>query len=226
MPEIILILEPDAGRLTAETSAATVQETAQIKNLFGQGTALNCARPAASANKIVETDSNAFDDEPDKKTINLFRIYHCSTVDGPGRRSVIQVAGCSLRCAGCYVPETHDPANGARVSIAWLVEQMNRRRAEHDGVTILGGEPFDQTASLQQLVSKLKANGFHLVIYTGRTLEELLARKCRMTDEVLSKADVLIDGAFVKSLARNAGEYRGSSNQRIVESPLVRKNNS
>lgn len=221
MPEITFILEPDSGRATAETSAATIQETAQIKSLFGLGTALNCGRPAAAAKTNGKSESVSSFAQPDTETIRLFRLYYRSTVDGPGRRIVIQTMGCSVLCPGCYVPETHDPAGGASVSLDWIVEQTNKRRAEHDGVTILGGEPFDQTASLHRLVSKLKANNFHLVIYTGRTLENLLGRKCRLTNEILSNTDVLIDGAFVKILARGAGEYRGSSNQRIIENPLA-----
>ncbi len=222
MPKITFILEPDAGLVTVESSSAAAAENNELRRLLGQGSALNCARPPQSNEiKIDSGAQNAFD--ADQPSIRLYRLYHRSTVDGPGRRSVVQVAGCSLRCAGCYVPETHDPNGGASVSIDWIVEQINEQRADHDGVTILGGEPFDQPTSLNRLVERLKAENYHVAIYTGYTLERLLAQNDRNVNQILTHADLLIDGAFERELARGAGEYRGSSNQQIIFKPFAEK---
>ncbi|NJM51934.1 MAG: radical SAM protein [Blastocatellia bacterium] len=87
----------------------------------------------------------------------------------------------------------------------------------------MGGEPFDQPESLLHLVEKLKTKGCHLVIYSGYTLEILLERKSEIINRILAKTDLLIDGAFVRELAERAGEYRGSSNQRLILHPILRK---
>ena len=91
-----------------------------------------------------------------------------------------------------------------------------------DGVTILGGEPFLQAEGLLALVQSLKQPGQHLTIYSGYTLEQLLARAdADVVRNILALADVLIDGPFVKALAEGAGQWRGSTNQRVIFHPLT-----
>ena len=101
--------------------------------------------------------------------------------------------------------------------------EIEKRSGEHDGVTVLGGEPFDQIESLEILVKKLKTKSFHLTIYTGYTLEYLLAHKVERVSRILAETDLLIDGAFKRDLTANVGEYRGSSNQRLIFYPMRRR---
>lgn len=226
MAEIVFILEPDAGRVTVESSQADVGINKTIQKDLGTASVLNCARPQPEDQKpYADTISAESQNGSQRDSIYLYRIYHRSTVDGPGRRSVVQVAGCSIRCAGCYVPETHERASGALTSIERIVSEIDKRSGEHDGVTILGGEPFDQPESLRILVEKLKAKGYHLVIYSGYTLESLLARESKSVNRVLAATDLLVDGGFVRELASGAGEYRGSRNQRLIFHPISRQKN-
>lgn len=224
MSEIVFILEPDTGRVTVESSQANAKIAREINKDLGAGSVINCARPKLELEKSpIKTIGEQSETEAPNESIYLYRIYHHSTVDGPGRRSVVQVAGCSIRCAGCYVPETHERTNGKLTSISDIVVEIDKKSGEHDGVSILGGEPFDQPESLQILVEKLKAKNYHLVIYSGYTLETLLARGQESVNRILSNTDLLIDGAFVRELASNAGEYRGSSNQRLILHPISRR---
>lgn len=224
MAEIVFIIEPDTGRVTVESSQASANIAKEISRDLGQGINLNCARPKTEIEKSSsETEFQQLETDLSTDSIYLYRIYHYSTVDGPGRRSVVQVAGCSIRCAGCYVPETHERANGLLTSIKKIVAEIDKKSGEHDGVTILGGEPFDQPESLQILVEKLKAKKYHLVIYSGYTLENLLARKSESVNQILAKTDLLIDGAFQRDLSTDAGEYRGSSNQRLIFHPISKR---
>lgn len=226
MAEIVFILEPDTGRVTVESSQADAKIAKEISKDLGQGSVVNCARPNIENDKFsVETDSQKSETISSTESIYLYRIYHGSTVDGPGRRIVIQVAGCSIRCAGCYVPETHERTNGKLTQIAEIVNEVEKRSGEHDGVTILGGEPFDQPESLKILVEKLKSRNYHLVIYSGYTLESLLVRKSEIINRILAKTDLLVDGSFQRELASNAGEYRGSSNQRLILHSISRQKN-
>jgi anaerobic ribonucleoside-triphosphate reductase activating protein len=213
MAEIVFILEPDTGRVTVESSNADATIAREISKDLGQGTVVNCARPNAA--NFAESSAEVPIQISQTERVYLYRIYHHSTVDGPGRRSVIQFAGCSIRCSGCYVPETHERENGRLVSIAEIVTVIGKISGEHDGVTVLGGEPFDQTEGLEILVEKLKSKGF--------TLESLLARNSKSINRILSLTDLLIDGAFDRALAKNAGEYRGSSNQRLILYPISRR---
>lgn len=226
MAEIVFILEPDTGRVTVESSQASAKIAKEISQDLGQGINLNCARPNTEFGKSSgKTDSQKSETISVKESIYLYRIYHHSTVDGPGRRSVIQVAGCSIRCPGCYVPETHEREIGTLTSIKKIVEEIDEKSGEHDGVTILGGEPFDQPESLQILVERVKAKNYHLVIYSGYTLENLLKRESEIINRILAKTDLLIDGSFQRELASNAGEYRGSNNQRLIFHPTSRQKN-
>ena len=221
MAEIVFILEPDTGRVTVESSNADAIVAKEISKDLGQGTIINCARTNVANN--AQSFAEAKTQISRTRQVYLYRIYHHSTVDGPGRRSVIQFAGCSIRCSGCYVPETHERENGKLVSIMKIVAEIKKRSGEHDGVTILGGEPFDQTEGLELLVTNLKSEGFHLTIYTGFTLENLLARNSVRVNRILRLTYLLIDGGFDRTLTKNVGEYRGSSNQRLIYYPITRQ---
>ena len=215
MAEITLVLEPDNGQLTIETSSLGARKLTEFKAFLGQGSVLNCARPIGEKEQngqIAQSPHRAAE-----FSLYVYRIYHGSTVDGPGRRSVIQLAGCSICCPGCYVPETHERKNGQEMPLGQIVEEIEAARLEHDGVTILGGEPFDQPSGLAELTNRLKRLDHHLTIYTGYTLESLQARRSIEVDRSLEAADLLIDGEFRRELTDQAGEYRGSRNQRIID---------
>ncbi len=216
--EIIFIIEPDAGMLTVEVSNVPTLMIADLESDCGKATGVNCGRPAPKSNTIRDSfmDNAKGSKSPDNRAIWLYRLYHNSVVDGPGRRSVIQVAGCSIRCKGCYVPETHDRQNGTYVSIISIVDEIVSKRNEHDGVTILGGEPFDQSGPIAEIVSRLNRQNLHITIYSGYTLETLITRKDSSTDYILTHSDLLIDGPFIYQASHKAGEYRGSRNQRIL----------
>jgi anaerobic ribonucleoside-triphosphate reductase activating protein len=89
-------------------------------------------------------------------------------------------------------------------------------------VTILGGEPFDQSRPVAELVFRLKRHGLHVTIYSGYTIEALIQRKDPNIDFILTHKDLLIDGPFVRQLGNNAGEFRGSRNQRFIGNATIR----
>jgi anaerobic ribonucleoside-triphosphate reductase activating protein len=118
------------------------------------------------------------------------------------------------------VPETHDPQSGVTLTIGETVDLLlDQQGAPRDGITILGGEPFLQPEGLAALLSALKERELHVTLYTGYTLEALRAQKESAVNEALALADILIDGPFIAQLSRHAGEWRGSSNQRIIYQP-------
>ena len=218
--ELVFILEPDFGRVTVEISQAPARAVDDLAHDLGTRVNINCAKPAEKWGRTMPLFSGQCKaprrTESDEVSIWLYRLYHQSTVDGPGRRSVVQVSGCSIRCPGCFVPQTHELENGSEVPIASIVNEIVANRAIHDGVTILGGEPFDQPGSVAELVSRLKHHNLDITIYSGYKIEALIARKDPSTDYILTHVDILIDGPFLYEDASRAGEYRGSKNQRLM----------
>ena len=162
-----------------------------------------CARPLAYADLPVSTG----------KELRVHAIWHGDVTSGPGRRSVIQVQGCPIKCPSCYVPQTHDAATGVPLAVSDILPELLADE-NRDGVTILGGEPFAQAEGVLKLVRILRLLGVHITIYSGFTLEALLKRP--VAREILDRVQVLVDGPYVAALAEGAGEWVGSTNQRII----------
>lgn len=88
-----------------------------------------------------------------------------------------------------------------------------------DGVSILGGEPFQQPDGLLALVRALRARGCpHILCYSGFTYEALRRRAARRPaiGAVLDAIHMLVDGPYVEALAGDAGPWTGSGNQRVL----------
>ncbi|QQS33037.1 MAG: radical SAM protein [Acidobacteriota bacterium] len=216
--EVVFVLEPDAGTVTIEISQASKQTVDDLSRDLGKRVNLNCAKPAEQETylPVLKPESKVDQLHSNPLSIWLYRLYHNSVVDGPGRRSVIQVSGCSIQCKHCFIPETHERENGKFVSISSIVDEIVMEREWHDGVTILGGEPFDQPESVAELVSRLKNHGLHVTVYSGFTIEQLSERRLPSIDYILTHIDLLIDGPYMVGLRGGAGEYRGSRNQKII----------
>ncbi len=141
-----------------------------------------------------------------------------SIVDGPGIRYVIFTQGCSHKCFGCHNPHTHDYSGGDLVDTQDIYDDIIKNPLLK-GVTISGGEPFDQAKELAKLASKLKGKDYDIISYTGYKYEYLY----KMTDEnnayieLLKNTDILVDGKFEISLKNDMLNFRGSENQRIID---------
>jgi anaerobic ribonucleoside-triphosphate reductase activating protein len=104
--------------------------------------------------------------------------------------------------------------------VARIAELLLDSKFERDGVSILGGEPFQQPDALLALVRELRSRGCpHIVCYSGYTLEALRKKAVLQpaVNSILSEIDILIDGAFVESQSSSAGAWTGSGNQRVIE---------
>lgn len=145
-------------------------------------------------------------------------IQEDSIVDGEGIRSVIWFQGCSHNCLGCHNPETHDFKSGFEVSISKVKEMIDNLEYQ-SGVTFSGGDPMMQVEALEELAKHVHERGMNVWCYTGYTFEELLelAKKNSHYLEVLKNIDVLVDGRFVLVLKSFDVQFRGSSNQRIID---------
>jgi anaerobic ribonucleoside-triphosphate reductase activating protein len=144
-----------------------------------------------------------------------------SIVDGPGLRFSVFVQGCSHHCPGCHNPESQPSQGGYLCETQQLVEEIKKNKLIH-GVTLTGGEPFEQTEGMLELARELRAEGFNLWIYSGYLFEDLMQGNPHpKAPELLALCDVLVDGPFVQALSSYELKWKGSSNQRVINIPAT-----
>lgn len=85
-----------------------------------------------------------------------------------------------------------------------------------EGITILGGEPFQQPEALAALTTKAWKQGLTTIVFTGYTHEELKSAHNPLWDEALSHTDVLIDGPYIEQQRSFSRPLAGSDNQRFI----------
>lgn len=140
------------------------------------------------------------------------RILYPVTALGPGNRIALWVAGCSRQCKGCANPELWTRHPYQQITPNRLSTYVNGLSDKPiDGITITGGEPFDQAQELAVFLEGLKVPG-DVLVFTGYNIEEL---KDARYQSFLNKIDVLIDGAYVEEQNDNQAALRGSLNQSI-----------
>lgn len=139
--------------------------------------------------------------------------------EGPGRRSALWVQGCGVRCPGCFNPHLWAD-RGARTGVAeelaadWVSRALG---AGACGVTLLGGEPFDQAAPLVTVARAFHDAGLSVMTFTGYTLGALERWSEHRADiaELLAETDLLCDGPYLRDLPDDARPWIGSRNQSI-----------
>ncbi len=148
-------------------------------------------------------------------TIQLHSFEPYSQVNGPGTRAVFWFQGCTLNCPDCYNPDTHPPLEQPH-AVGALVARLADLNIE--GVTISGGEPFQQMEGLLALLQAIKTGLPHLsvVLFTGYSPNEWLSRL--PNDEAVATifdcVDVVIAGRYNRQQRRAAG-LRASANKQF-----------
>lgn len=166
--------------------------------------------------------------------MNYAGIKYCDVANGPGCRTVLFVSGCRNACDGCFQPQTWDFGYGELFDERVQKEVIDSLEPEYiEGITLLGGEPFEEENQKALLVfmRKLKKEypNKNVWAYTGYIYDKDLIAGGRKhtedTDELLSMIDVLVDGPFRQELYDISLKFRGSSNQRILNLKETIKNN-
>ena len=151
--------------------------------------------------------------------LSILDIIDGTVVDGPGFRLSIYCAGCSHRCNGCHNPQSWEVGNGKEMDIDELMQVV---KDSPWNVTLSGGDPFFQAEGFAELARRIKAETTKTVwCYTGYTLEALVKENDPWKMELLRNIDVLVDGPFVQDLRDEQLRFRGSSNQRILDSEEI-----
>jgi anaerobic ribonucleoside-triphosphate reductase activating protein len=150
-------------------------------------------------------------------TINLYGAVDDSIVDGPGIRFAIFTQGCSHACTGCHNPAAQPFEGGTMTTAAELWKRIEDNPLL-SGITLTGGEPFEQADALVELASRTHEKGLTVWAYSGFLYEDLLAGAPNSAAPLLlEQVDVLVDGLFVEELRSLDLPWRGSSNQRLID---------
>jgi len=153
-------------------------------------------------------------------------IKNCDIANGPGVRVSLFVSGCTHRCPGCFNEVAWDFHYGKPFTDATVEEVLTLLKPDHiQGITILGGEPFDprNQATVVQLLRKVKKEypQKSIWVFSGYLFDsEIISGKLGdwdITKEYLDYIDVLVDGPFVQEKKNLSLRFRGSENQRIID---------
>ncbi|WP_447888933.1 4Fe-4S single cluster domain-containing protein [Serratia fonticola] len=141
-------------------------------------------------------------------TVGLARLHFPVTTLGPGKRIGIWFQGCSLHCPGCLSPETWRFTRD-KIAIETLVEQLRPWYSQADGITISGGEPFDQPQALGRLLSAIRQDFTgNILVFSGHAYAAITPHLSAMPGLI----DALVSGPF-KQQSPQTLKLRGSDNQ-------------
>ena len=148
--------------------------------------------------------------------MNYAEIKKVDIANGPGVRVSLFVSGCRNHCKGCFNPETWDFDYGRPFTRATEDEIIEALRPSWiQGLSILGGEPTEEenAAVLIPFLKRVRAAlpDKDIWLYSGHTYEALRDK------EILTLADVLVDGPFLLEQKDAGLAFRGSRNQRIID---------
>ena len=149
-----------------------------------------------------------------------------SVVDGEGIRSVIWTQGCPHHCPGCHNPQTHDFNGGFTREVKDLIKEISEIEFQ-DGITLSGGDPLCQIDACLEIAKWCQEHNLNVWCYTGYKIEDLLKRtkKEKNLKELLENIDVLVDSPFILELKSYDVPFRGSKNQRLIDSKKTIKEN-
>ncbi len=143
-------------------------------------------------------------------------------VDGEGVRNSLYVSGCLFACEGCFNKAVQNFNYGTPFTeslMNQIIEDLSHDYVQ--GLTLLGGEPFLNTDVCLSVVKRVRetfGSAKDIWSWSGYTFEELLLETPDKL-ELLHSIDNLVDGRFELAKRNLHIQFRGSSNQRIIDVP-------
>lgn len=146
--------------------------------------------------------------------LRVARIESATTAEGPGVRWALWLQGCSIACSGCCNPHLWDHSGGVATDVGTLIDSMLSSPVE--GISLLGGEPFEQAVGTAELAAAAQSAGLGVVTYTGFRLELLRRSQDPGVHALLEATDLLVDGPFLQERLDTTRPWVGSTNQRFI----------
>ena len=85
--------------------------------------------------------------------LRVLHIVEGTSVDGPGLRTSIYLAGCNHCCPGCHNPDSWDFKGGEERTLDELMQVIAYNEAP---VTLSGGDPLLQPEGTRALIHRIK----------------------------------------------------------------------
>lgn len=148
--------------------------------------------------------------------IMLAQMVEKTEIYGPGIRSAIWVQGCTLACKGCWNTQMWPKKGGENHSVVELHNLLMNVEG-NEGITLLGGEPLQQSEAVLELIKLQKDAGRTVMLYSGYEPEELDL----VQQECVDNSDIVILGRYKEELRNTKLRWRGSENQ-VLYSPTGR----
>jgi anaerobic ribonucleoside-triphosphate reductase activating protein len=153
--------------------------------------------------------------DPDR--VAVARFLDSTRAEGPGDRTAVWVQGCTIHCAGCFNPHLWTFRGGRPTPAEELAARV--LAADTTGLTLLGGEPFDQAAPLAKVAAAVQAAGRSVMTFTGYTtaqLDHAVATGRADVAALLAGTDLLVAGPYLADRIDPARPWVGSTNQEFV----------
>ena len=152
----------------------------------------------------------------DERRLRVHNFIQNSMANGPFTRSVLWVQGCDIGCAGCINPATHlNLGRGMKVCtpediIGWVPDNV-------EGITLTGGEPFQQPQGCAEVAELAQARGLGVVCFTGYyELEIKMLMGNPGVARLYNSVDLLIAGPWVRAMEVKDRPLISSSNQKLI----------
>lgn len=160
--------------------------------------------------------------------MNYGNIKPFSTENGMGVRVSLFVSGCRHHCKGCFSSQTWNFDYGTEYTAETEESIIKMLLPPYiDGITILGGEPFEpenqETILCLIQTIKNKCPNKTIWMYSGFQIEEIYNKdstsRCHsvLAVQIINNIDVLVDGRFKEELKNISLSFRGSENQRVID---------
>lgn len=150
--------------------------------------------------------------------IRLNKLHFPVTSLGPGRRIGIWLQGCTIGCSNCISRDTWAEDENSFIDLTAVLDWCQQQTEKcPDGITISGGEPFEQPIALAALLDGIAAwrrdvgITLDILCYSGFPFKRLR----REFSDILDRLDAIIPEPFVNGRAANR-LWRGSSNQPLI----------
>lgn len=149
--------------------------------------------------------------------MNYIKITECDATNGPGVGVVLWVSGCRCHCKGCYNQESWDFCVGqpyTKETEDYIID-LFKNKPYYTRLTLSGGHPFEpeNVKACEELCRKIKEKCPNVEIwaYSGFYWDKI------KNLDIMKYVDVLVDGPFVAELFDEKLQWRGSSNQAVID---------
>lgn len=151
------------------------------------------------------------------QTLRVSRLAASITVLGPGTRVALWVQGCTIGCPGCASVDTWDAAGGSSWTLDSLADEIVHAAVATaaTGVTVTGGEPFQQPAAVAELLAHVRDRWEgtavpDVLVFTGYAAAAARRRSAPLWDA----ADIVVAGPYRRDRPSDH-PLLGSANQTI-----------